>query len=111
MTVGSIPYSLLEENPGIKDFARDQSIPDTLGMDTTPIIPDSAKFLTEEGTKLVHYGSGLRVFISKIIWMDVQPNLCFSILNDKLENQNFKIWNKLGKKQKYQGFQRDEKDG
>ena len=43
--------------------------------------------------------------------MDVQPNLCFSILYDKLENQNFKIWNKLGKKQKYQGFQRDEKDG
>lgn len=91
MTVGSIPYSLLEENPGIKDFARDHSISDIPCMDTSPMIPDSTKFLNDEGTKLVHYGAGLRVFISKIIWMDVQPNLCFSILYDKLENQNFKI--------------------
>ena len=50
-------------------------------------------------------------FLFQIILIDVQPNFCFSILNDKLENQNFKIWNKLGKKQKYRGFQRDEKDG
>lgn len=50
-------------------------------------------------------------FISEIILTNVPPSLCFSIVNRHLENQNFKIKKKLGKKLKYQCFQRDEKNG
>ena len=104
VTVGSYSYSTLEQNPGLGIFQRIFNIVDTV---TTKMIPESSnktgqvfKFFTEVNWP---------VFIPRKIWIDQSYVSLFWMINRK--TKTFRFEKKLGKKQKYQGFQRDEKNG